>query len=187
MPARQPGRELGAAMTRPAQGPTPGQGAVVAAVRPGRSRGPRESDRGGAVGPAGPWPDGLATCVIAQAPGAAAGRAKPGAPAFRICRRGLATLALLGLSIPAVHGQPAPPASAASRAEAPSSAAPVPASAASGRGPTMPPPLRSGSQSEAMQACRSLTGEQAQHDCMLRHQAMPPYGEGSTAPPRRRP
>ena len=171
-------------MTRRAQGPTPGQGLVAGARRQSPSRGAPQGACGATIGHAG-----FVSCDIARGPDAAAPRAGLREPVRRLAGPWLATLALLGLGIPAVHGQSAPVASAASQAGEPSPPVTPPASAASGRGRTMPLPLRGGSQSEAMQACRSLTGERAQHDCMLRHQAMPPYSEGedSSGPPRRRP
>ena len=155
-------------MTRRVQGPTFGQGPLAGAPWHSPSRPAPQRARGGIAG--------HASCDIARQPEA---RATP--------------LALLALGIPAVHGQPAASASAASGASAASRAAeppptaPPPASAAGAHGRTMPPPLRGGSQSEAMHACRSLPGERAQHDCMLRHQAMPPYGEGEVPYAPRRP
>jgi hypothetical protein len=133
---------------------------------------------------------GSASCGIECRSGGATPRARSGSAAFRRARPGLTTLTLLALAVPAGHGQPAPAPSAAGRAAEPAQAAAPRASAASSRGRTEAPPYRGGSQSEAMHACRSLPDQQAQHDCMLRHQAMPPYGEGgggSAAPPRRRP
>jgi hypothetical protein len=118
----------------------------------------------------------------------ASGAVSPHARPLAAASPWLAALALLALGIPSVQGQPASSASAASAASAPEpSRAVTPASAASSRSRTLPPAPRGGSQSEAMHACRSLPGEQAQHECMLRHQAMPPYGEGagSSGPPRR--
>ena len=172
-------------MKRRVQGPTLGQGPLAGAPCHSPSRPAPQRARGGIAG--------HASCDIARQPEARATRAKLREPEFGLARPWLATLALLALGIPAVHGQPAASASAASGASAASRAAeppptaPPPASAAGGHGRTMPPPLRGGSQSEAMHACRSLPGERAQHDCMLRHQAMPPYGEGEVPYAPRRP
>lgn len=95
-------------------------------------------------------------------------------------------LALCALGLPTVHGQTP---SAASAPAAASAASPAGAAAPTASSPvrrrTMPPAARGGSQSEAMHACRSLHGEQAQNDCMLHHQAMPPEGAASSGPPRR--
>ena len=173
-------------MRRRAQWPTPVRRPLAGAAPSGSSgdaADPAREDTEAEVGPA--WR------VIGCRFAAAAPLVKHGAAALHGARWRLATLALLALSVQAVPGQPvpvAPPASAASAAAAPTRASVPPASAASGRGRNGTPPFR-GSQSEAMQACRSLPGEQAQHDCMLHHQAMPPYGAdgGPSGPPRRRP
>ena len=145
-------------MKRRVQGPTLGQRALAGAPWHSPSRAAPQRVRGGIAG--------HAACDIARQPEARATRAKLREPRT---------------------GQPAASASAASRAAEPPPTAPPPASAAGGHGRTMPPPLRGGSQSEAMHACRSLPGERAQHDCMLRHQAMPPYGEGEVPYAPRRP
>lgn len=163
-------------MTR--RGPTPMQEPAGGAFEPRPSRVSLDRSAGAPPDRAGP-----ASCGSAPRSGAALQDATPRPAAWRFSGPGLATLALLLPAMPPVHGQPA---SAASAVE-PAHAAP-PASAAS-RGRSMPPAFRGGSQSEAMQACRSLPGEQAQHECMLRHQSMPPYGEGaaSVGPAGRRP
>ena len=115
VPARQHIRGLGAAMTRRAQGPTPGQGLVAGARRQSPSRGAPQGACGATIGHAG-----FVSCDIARGPDAAAPRAELREPVCRLAGPWLATLALLGLGIPAVHGQSAPVASAASQAGEPS-------------------------------------------------------------------
>ena len=178
MPARQ---RIRAAMTRRRHAATLGEEPVTR----GRWRSAPDGACGGAAGGSG-----FVSCGIECRSGAVTPRARHGSAASRRARSGLAMLALLALAVPVGHGQPAPAPSAAGPASEPARTVVPPASAAGSRGRTQPPPYRGSSQSEAMHACRSLPDPQAQHDCMLRHQAMPPYGEGagaSAAPPRRRP